>query len=182
MAEWLKDRCVNLKHRYIIMAYHDYYPSGGPNDFRASFDSIMACLKWLDSRDNRFEYSHVYDQDKREFVEIPSDVKGFENLLLLILKDLSKEFQRADVTWKNRYDWWWDTKNNHIDPLLSTLGIRYEWYDPDTSYRDDVMACVGPMMDAIKEYFEANPHTDYDPDKIVFRVDNSEVQFEDDEE
>lgn len=62
-----------MKKRYLVFIYPEYYPSGGFGDFKQSFDTIDEIKEWL--IENHSEYFDIYDQDKRELVNIDDDYK-----------------------------------------------------------------------------------------------------------
>ena len=66
--------------RYMLFAYAGYYPSGGWNDFRGSFDSVdeaLVALKSLDREEySRAEFWHIIDSETLEYVEHKGYLQG----------------------------------------------------------------------------------------------------------
>jgi hypothetical protein len=50
------------------------------------------------------------------------------------------EISNSSATAEVKYDLIFQLHREKINPLLVALGISFEWYDPDTSYEEDVAA------------------------------------------
>jgi hypothetical protein len=63
--------------RYWLFAYLRYYPNGGLNDFKGSFDSMAECQAcFIDKYDDVYKF-HIFDSREMEVVagdDKPSDI------------------------------------------------------------------------------------------------------------
>jgi hypothetical protein len=46
----------------------------------------------------------------------------------------------SSADWEMKYDLIFDYGSRYIQPLIEDLGLRLEYYDPDTTYQEDVTA------------------------------------------
>ena len=54
----------------------------------------------------------------------------------------------TDIDWESKYDLIFYTHKETIHPLCNDIGMNFDWYDPDTSYEEDVRS----YMEALKEF------------------------------
>jgi len=46
-------------NNYVVFSGEDYYPSGGREDFKGSFDTLEEAITAASAIDPKFEWSHV---------------------------------------------------------------------------------------------------------------------------
>ena len=80
IPQWGDDRIKedtrpkNFIKKYLLFAGHSYYPEGGFNDFRKSFDSVEYAKKWFGLNHKKISISyidhwgHVVDRDNLKIV------------------------------------------------------------------------------------------------------------------
>jgi hypothetical protein len=66
------------------------------------------------------------------------------NNLLLFMSRVDSIFY-SDIDWKYKYDMIFQIGKDHIYSELDSLGIRLDYYDPDTTYEEDVTAFVNAL-------------------------------------
>ncbi len=50
-------------------------------------------------------------------------------------------------TWEFKYDRVFNIFSEQIRPLIKELGVSFDYYDPDTSYQEDVMALIQALRE-----------------------------------
>lgn len=61
-----------------------------------------------------------------------------------------EEIIDTDADWEIKYDVIFEIHGNSIRPLLQELGYRFDYYDPDTTYQEDVVALVNALAEVKK--------------------------------
>ena len=51
----------------------------------------------------------------------------------------------SDADWKYKYDRIFKIARQFIRPLLTQMGLDFDYYDPDTSYEEDVTAYMNAL-------------------------------------
>jgi hypothetical protein len=118
---------------------------------RKSLNEIITCRRDWDK-----DYPDVI-YDIREIAR-----QALEDTNVIALEEHSPERSLADyinrcedlieskANWEFKYDLVFQVFSQQIRPLIQELGIRFDYYDPDTSYEEDTMA----LMNALRELKE----------------------------
>ncbi len=77
-----------------------------------------------------------------------SSQPGFELLISAI--EESERYFNANVDWETRFDVIFGRHGTAIRPLVEELPISFKWFDPDTTYEEDVRAYMYELS-ALKE-------------------------------
>lgn len=64
--------------------------------------------------------------------------------------EIQEKLFRANSSWELKYETIFRIANESVLPLLNEIGIRFHYYDPDTSYQEDVEAYMNAIL-SIKE-------------------------------
>lgn len=64
---------------------------------------------------------------------------------LLKAIDETERIAASEADWPLKYDLVFAKLWTKVRPKLEELGIDFDWYDPDTSYEEDVLAFVGAL-------------------------------------
>lgn len=80
-------------------------------------------------------------QERGEIVE---DIQQIVDLI-----DESDRIFRSSAGWETKYDMIFH-RRIYLDSKMRAAGIRFHWYDPDTSYEADVTAYMTPLL-ALRE-------------------------------
>lgn len=75
-------------------------------------------------------------------MSILSDFKNSSNSLRTLAIELREVLDDDELEWKQKYDLVFQTHRHKIEPALEDAGLNLEYYDPDTSYEEDVRAYV----------------------------------------
>lgn len=57
-----------MKKRFLLFAGEDYYPFGGGNDFKGSFDSVKEAIEFFDTNKRMADWANVFDTEKESVV------------------------------------------------------------------------------------------------------------------
>jgi hypothetical protein len=68
------------------------------------------------------------------------------NLLLVAIDNIDKIYN-SDADWEYKYDRIFSFSKSTVYPLLDELGINLGYYDPDTTYKEDVTAYYYAIME-----------------------------------
>jgi hypothetical protein len=57
--------------RFLVFTYDHYYPGGGMNDFRGSFDTLEEAKEYI-VRDNHLKdgWGNIFDCETRQIIEL----------------------------------------------------------------------------------------------------------------
>ena len=66
---------------------------------------------------------------------------------LIDLINRCEDIVDSKSTWEFKYDRVFNIYSQQIDPLIKELGISFDYYDPDTSYQEDVTAFMGALKE-----------------------------------
>lgn len=69
-----------------------------------------------------------------------------EKELILLLEKIER-IVASNADWEFIYDRAFNIFGNEISPLIDELGLSFDYYDPDTSYEEDVMALTNALKD-----------------------------------
>lgn len=69
-----------------------------------------------------------------------------ENLLVDYI-NRCEDLVSSRASWEFKYDRVFDIFAKKIRPLIQELSISFDYYDPDTSYEEDVVALMGALRD-----------------------------------
>ncbi len=72
-----------------------------------------------------------------------------QNLIKAIDEVIS--FDKPDVNDEMLYTVVFQTHSEVIIHMIKALGLTFDWYDPDTSYREDVDAYLGALKNFKKD-------------------------------
>jgi hypothetical protein len=67
MTDYNLDK-IDLTKKYYVFGYNQYYPSGGLEDTRQTFDNLEEAIVFAES--NTDEDVVIFDREKGEFVKI----------------------------------------------------------------------------------------------------------------
>ena len=56
---------------------------------------------------------------------------------------------KSDTDWEMKYDLVFGHYQSEIRPLLKVTGVSLDWYDPDTTYREDAEAFAYACKDLL---------------------------------
>lgn len=71
---------------------------------------------------------------------------------LLNLNNKVQQLIKEDVDWEIKYDLIFSKNvSRRIFTLLSELNIRFDYYDPDTSYEEDALAFANALNEKVEE-------------------------------
>jgi hypothetical protein len=65
---WDKEKNVDLQERYYVFIYNQYYPGGGLEDVKATFEDVEEAIKFAENADD--DYVDVFDKQLGAFIEI----------------------------------------------------------------------------------------------------------------
>jgi hypothetical protein len=68
------------------------------------------------------------------------------NALLALIRAIETVFE-GDLSWETKFDQIFDCYSERLRPLLNEMGLRLEYYDPDTTYEEDVTALVTALRE-----------------------------------
>lgn len=54
-----------------------------------------------------------------------------------------------DLDWESKYDVCYKLYYREIVPVFDELGIKFDYYDPDTTYQEDVLALVKALVEKL---------------------------------
>lgn len=80
--------------------------------------------------------------------------------LLNYNKEVISIFENANVSWEFKYTRIFTIWNKNIKPILNDLNDSLDWYDPDTSYEEDVTYFVKALQEKCNEYAIAYSNND----------------------
>lgn len=66
----------------------------------------------------------------------------------LYIADQADRVVAADIPWKTKFSF---VFSDAIAGAVRDIGIQVDWYDPDTSYEEDVMAYVNALREKADE-------------------------------
>lgn len=72
-----------------------------------------------------------------------------------LLQDQELIFE-SEADWETKFSVLFNNYSRTIKPLLKANGLKLEWYDPDTSYEEDVRAYMAALL-RLKEQLEKLP-------------------------
>jgi hypothetical protein len=93
--------------------------------------------------------------------------------LIDTIKDQEKIFA-SDADWKMKFDVVFKRHHAIIRGLLERCGISFDWYDPDTSYEEDVRAYMRALTE-LRERLEKLPDLP-EPEGPRFRLDIAAIK------
>lgn len=73
-------------------------------------------------------------------------MKTDKQKLLKQIRKVQTTFEDDTLDWEQKYDAIFDRHGSKISLLLHKVGIRLEYYDPDTTYEEDVTAYVRALF------------------------------------
>ena len=68
---------------------------------------------------------------------------------LLRIVNQAERIIAAEISWRTKYDL---VFSDDIAGAVRDLNIRLEWYDPDTSYEEDVLAYMSAIRERADEF------------------------------
>lgn len=73
-------------------------------------------------------------------------MKTDKQKLLKQIRKVQRTFEDDALDWESKYDIIFHWHSYKISILLKNLGISLDWYDPDTTYEEDVTAYVKALF------------------------------------
>lgn len=68
-----------------------------------------------------------------------------------IVVELREVLDDEDIDWEEKYDLVFDTNKEVVRPLLETAVLRLDYYDPDTTYKEDARAYVSALEELVEQ-------------------------------
>jgi hypothetical protein len=65
---WDKEKNIDLQKRYYVFTYNQYYPVGGLEDVKATFEDVEEAIKFAEKSDEY--YVDVFDKQLGAFIQI----------------------------------------------------------------------------------------------------------------
>ena len=74
------------------------------------------------------------------------------------IEKMAEKMNADDVEDEFAYDFIFGMWSKRLEPTLESIGINHSWYDPDTTYKEDVNTFVG-SLEEVKEKLVAVKET-----------------------
>ena len=69
---------MDLKKRYWLFIYSDYYPGGGISDLKTSYDNLIDCFKIIHKEVGGYDQAQILDIETGYFLEIKKDEEDYK--------------------------------------------------------------------------------------------------------
>lgn len=71
---------------------------------------------------------------------------------LLSLNNKIQKLINEDIDWETKYDLvFCENVSRRVFKLLKELGVSFDYYDPDTSYEEDLRAFANALKEKVEE-------------------------------
>lgn len=113
------------------------------------------------------DYSENYEDDMKQYASMVNKLSEklkpliveteHENSSVKLLKILANDVNtviKSELEWEEKYDLIFsDTLSSRIYETLKNINIRFDYYDPDTSYEEDAVAFSNGLNNFLTENF-----------------------------